>query len=164
MKMPAPLRGAIVAMNRDRVIGLDGRLPWHYSADLRRFKRRTMGCAIVMGRKTWESIGSTALPGRRNIVISRQGVSGVECHGSIGEGLDACGDADAWIIGGGQIYEAAIPFLNLLDVTWVPDRVDTPGAVRFPPIDLRLWSMSTEEPLDGDPELLNTVYLRRRDA
>ncbi len=161
MEIPVPLRGAIVAMTRDHVIGLDGRLPWHYSDDLRRFKRRTMGCAIIMGRKTWESIGSRALPGRRNIVVTRKGVRGVECHGSVGEALGACGEDDSWIIGGGQVYRSAMPLLNLLDVTWVPDRIGAPEAVTFPTIDPGLWRVSAEEPLEGDSGLLNTVYLRR---
>ena len=81
--MPTPLRGAIVAMTRDNVIGLDGGLPWHYSENLKRFKRRTMGYAVVLGRVTWESIGRKALPGRRNIVISRSAVPGVECYHGI---------------------------------------------------------------------------------
>ncbi len=161
MENPVPLRGAIVAMTRDRVIGLEGRLPWHYSDDLKRFKRRTMGCAIIMGRKTWESIGSTALPGRRNIVVTRKGVGGVECHGSPGEALDACGGSDAWVIGGGQVYRSAMPLLNLLDVTWVPDRIRAPGAVTFPSIDPDLWEVTAEGPLEGDSGLWNTIYLRR---
>lgn len=161
MENPVPLRGAIVAMTRDHVIGLEGRLPWHYPDDLKRFKRRTMGCTIIMGRKTWESIGSTALPGRRNIVVTRKGVGGVECHGSVGEALDACGGSDSWIIGGGQVYRSAMPLLNLLDVTWVPDRIGAPGAVTFPPIDPDLWEASAEGPLEGDSGLRNTVYIRR---
>ena len=63
-------------MTRDRVIGVDGAMPWHYSEDLKRFKRRTMGCAILMGRVTWDSIGREELPGRRTLVISRSVVPG----------------------------------------------------------------------------------------
>ena len=65
------MRAAIVAISPERVIGIDGELPWHYSADLRRFKRLTMGTTVIMGRRTWESIGSRPLPGRHNIVITK---------------------------------------------------------------------------------------------
>ncbi len=163
--MPAltgPLRGAIVAMNQDRVIGLDGNLPWHYPADLKRFKQRTLGHTILMGRKTWESIGSKPLPNRRNIVISRGGVSeDVECFDSIDNAFAACGDSDLWVIGGGQIYIAAMDRLNLLDITLVPDHVNTEGAVRFPTVDPAVWQLMYQEPLDNDPRLINTVYMRQ---
>ncbi|MGI9317478.1 MAG: dihydrofolate reductase, partial [bacterium] len=129
MTYPSPLRGAFVAMNKDRVIGIDGSLPWHYSADLKRFKQRTMGSIIVMGRFTWESIGSKPLPGRRNIIVSRSGVDGVECHNTIDSVMTACEGQDIWFIGGGQIYRAALHLLNLLDVTLVPDKVESPNTV-----------------------------------
>ena len=99
----APVRGAIVAMNRDNIIGLDGKIPWHHSGDLKRFKRRTMGAAIIMGRLTWESIGSKPLPGRRNVVISRNPVENAECYTDICTATRACEGGDTWIIGGGQI-------------------------------------------------------------
>ncbi len=157
-----PLRGAIVAMTRDRVIGVDGDLPWHYPADLRRFKERTMGCVVVMGRRTWESIGARPLPGRRNLVVSRsaRGEQG-EWFRELDAALDACGDADAWIIGGGQVYRAAMPRLNLLDVTWVPDLVSRPDAVTFPPINPADWAVVREAPLEDDSRLVNTIYKRR---
>ncbi len=161
MDLPVPLRGAIVAMNRDHVIGRNGSLPWHYPADLKRFRQRTLGCTIVMGRKTWESIGSKALPGRRNIVISRKGVGHVECHPSVEAALDACQEIDLWIIGGGQIYAATIPFLNLIDITWVPDWVVPDGTVKFPEIDLRQWRIGAESPLPDDSRLQNTIYVQR---
>jgi len=110
----SPLRGAIVAMTRDRVIGVDGKLPWHYPQDLRRFKQRTMNCAIIMGRVTWDSIDRNPLPGRRNIVISRSGVTGAECHPTIAAALNACAGIDTWFIGGAQIYQAAMPYIEVL--------------------------------------------------
>ena len=63
---------AIVAMSPERVIGLDGNLPWHYPVDLKRFRNVTLGTTVIMGRKTWESLNSKALPKRRNIVITRR--------------------------------------------------------------------------------------------
>ena len=156
----APVRGAIVAMNRDNIIGLDGKIPWHHSSDLKRFKRRTMGAAIIMGRLTWESIGSKPLPGRRNVVISRNPVENAECYTDICTATRACEGGDTWIIGGGQIYAAAMDWLTLLDVTYVADIIDDPGVVRFPVIDPNLWQESGTQSLD-DSSLLNVIYHRR---
>jgi len=161
MELPSPLLGAIVAMNQDRVIGLDGELPWHYSADLKRFKRVTTGKTIVMGRLTWESVGSKPLPQRRNIVVSRKGVEGVESYNTLQQALTACGQEDTWIIGGGQLYRAAFKYLNLLDVTWVPDQVNDENAVTFPEIDPAHWTLVKESPLEQDDRLINAIYLRR---
>jgi dihydrofolate reductase len=156
-----PLRGAIVAMTRQRVIGLEGSLPWHYPEDLKRFKQCTLGHPIVMGRKTWQSIGSKPLPGRRNIVVSRRGISGeAECYPGVDAALDACGEEDAWVIGGGQVYRAAMPRLNLLDVTWVPDVIPPLGATTFPAIDRSSWRLQRECPLAGDDRLIHSIYVR----
>jgi dihydrofolate reductase len=156
----APIRGAIVAMTRDNVIGLDGQIPWHYSGDLKRFKRRTLDSTIVMGRLTWESIGSKPLPLRRNIVISSQPVSDVECFTEVETALSACEESDTWIIGGGQIYQAALHWVSLLDVTYVPDTIDNSEAVMFPTIDPRIWEIQETSMLDGT-ELSNVIYTRK---
>ncbi len=154
------LRGAIVAMTRDQVIGVDGKLPWHYSEDLKRFKRRTMGCAVIMGRVTWDSIGRKALPGRRNIVLSRSKVAGVECYDSIEKTIAACGDQDLWVMGGAQIYKAAMAHLNLLDITYVPDEIDRDDAVRFPKIDLSCWKGGKEKKFSSHDRLTYSIYHR----
>ena len=156
------MRGAIVAIGEDEVIGVGGSLPWHYSEDLKRFKRVTLGAAVVMGRKTWESIGCKALPGRRNIVISRGEVPGVEHYPDVAEALRAAGDP-CWIIGGAEIYELTLPYCDTLDITRVPDRVDDPGAVRFPSIDPSLWRVAEDSPNANDPRLRHIV-LERIDA
>ena len=155
-KLPTPLRGAIVAMTRDRVIGVDGGMPWHYSEDLKRFKRRTLGCAVIMGRVTWDAIGRKELPGRRNIVISRSVVAGVEHYGGIEQAMEACREQDLWVIGGEQIYRAAMEYLNLLDITWVPDVIERDDVARFPEIDLSCWR-TVEESKVGEG-LVNVVY------
>ncbi len=152
-------------MNSDRVIGVDGDLPWHYSADLKRFKQRTLGTTIIMGRLTWESIGSKPLPGRQNIVISRsrpdtETENPLWCT-SIDAAIDCCATEDCWIIGGGQIYQQAMPILNLLDITFVPDQVDHPSAVRFPDIADGEWRLVEELPLEDAPELINRIYFRQ---
>lgn len=165
-KSKPPLRGAIVAMTpefliKDCVIGLDGGLPWNYSEDLKRFKKRTMGCAVIMGRVTWDSLDHKQLPGRRNIVLSRSAVLGVEHYNSIEKALVACGDDDFWFIGGAQIYSAAMPHLNLLDVTYVPHTINNKNAVCFPEIDLESWVISEKSFLTGVPRLRNVIYKRR---
>jgi len=101
----------IVAAGRNRVIGINNQLPWHVSADLKYFKATTMGKPIIMGRKTYDSIGKP-LPGRKNIVISRNDqlqIDGVECVTSVEQALKATeGTDEAMIIGGSQIYSAAL--------------------------------------------------------
>src|SRR5450755_1190664 len=104
----------LVAVAENGVIGRGGKLPWHLADDLRRFKQLTMGHTIVMGRKTWESIGR-ALPGRRMIVISRQAgyhVEGAQVAGSLENALqiaEAAGDDETFVIGGSEIYRLALP-------------------------------------------------------
>ncbi|CAJ2376228.1 MAG: Dihydrofolate reductase [Arenicellales bacterium IbO2] len=158
MREPRPLRGAIVAMTRDRVIGANGRLPWHYREDMLRFKRRTMGSAVLMGRVTWDSLNRKPLPGRRNIVLSRAGLDGIENYDGIAAAIAACEDADFWVIGGEQIYRAALPSLNLLDVTTVPDVVEGKKLARFPEVELGEWEVVGEEELQGG--LRSVVYRR----
>lgn len=145
-------RGAFVAMNDDHVIGVNGDLPWHYSEDLKRFKRMTMSSAIIMGRLTWESIGAKALPGRRNMVITRSDIEGVECFRSAADAANAS-DQPVWFIGGGQLYQSALNLCHVLDVTWVPDRVTDPSAVRFPDIDSSQWKPGPRAPMAEDERL-----------
>jgi dihydrofolate reductase len=156
------VRKMIVAMTPERVIGLDGRLPWHHPADLSRFKRLTLGSAVLMGRHTWESLPKKPLPGRRNLVLARAPIEGVETFSRLADALDAV-DGDLWFIGGARLYAEALPFTDLLDVTWVPDRVDprAPGAVLFPDLDLSAFEAGPRTPLDEDPRLMNQVFMRR---
>ncbi|MBX2868526.1 MAG: dihydrofolate reductase [Acidiferrobacterales bacterium] len=164
MSLPSPLRGAIVAMNADRVIGIDGDLPWHYSADLKRFKQRTLDTAIIMGRLTWNSIGGKPLPRRRNMVVSRtmgdQVDSGAEWFTSLESALESVAEDDAWVIGGGQLYAAAMDWLNLIDLTLVPDQIERQDVVRFPEMKQDEWTLIEESPLEGAPDLINQIYQR----
>ena len=101
-----PIRGAIAAMTRENVIGLGGKIPWYYSEDLKRFKRVTLDCTIIMGRLTWESIGCRPLPRRRNIVIGQNPTNNnpvnadpanhVEHFRSIERAIDACAGENVW--------------------------------------------------------------------
>lgn len=123
----------MVAMTSDRVIGKGNELPWHLPEDLKLFKRTTSGHPIVMGRRTWDSIGK-ALPNRQNIVMTRDGdwvAEGAEVihePGDLGD-LDLMSD-EVFIIGGGQIYEIFLPHLDELLVSLV--KGDYEGDTRFP--------------------------------
>jgi len=126
--------GLIVAMTRDGVIGLDGRIPWHYPADLARFRRLTMGATVIMGRRTWESLPRRPLPGRRSLVLTSRPLPGVETAATLTEALMMV-VGDAWVIGGAQVYAEALPLVDRIEVTYVPDVVrDGPGVVRCPPL------------------------------
>ncbi|RXJ73383.1 type 3 dihydrofolate reductase [Veronia nyctiphanis] len=123
----------IAAMAKDRIIGKDNAMPWHLPADFRWFKEQTMGKPVIMGRKTYESIGRP-LPGRRNIVITRDpswSAEGVDIVGSIPLALESVADVEeAVIIGGGSIYEACLPSADRLYLTYIDADLD--GDTRFP--------------------------------
>ncbi|HHX8494921.1 type 3 dihydrofolate reductase [Vibrio diabolicus] len=123
----------IAAMADNRIIGKDNQMPWHLPADFAWFKRCTMGKPVVMGRKTYESIGRP-LPGRLNIVISRDEtlkVEGVTTVTSIEQALEVAGDVEeVMIIGGGAIYAACLPMANKLYVTHIEAAID--GDTQFP--------------------------------
>ena len=154
------LRAAIVAITQDRVIGADGKLPWHYSADMKRFKQLTLGTTIIMGRGTWESIGAKPLAGRRNIVITRSLLDGVQCYTTIPAALATC-TGDVWFIGGGQLYAAALEFCDFIDVTQVPDKISAGNTVYFPELDPGVWQAEPMTPLATDPRLSHGRYYRR---
>jgi dihydrofolate reductase len=139
-------------MARNRVIGKGGALPWHISEDLKRFRSLTMGHPIIMGRKTYDSI-RRALPGRRNIVISRDAslvIEDVEIANSLKAALEMTADADeVFVIGGQQIYQAALPLADRIELTLI-DR-DFEGDVLFPEIDSATWKESQRESHE-DPE------------
>jgi dihydrofolate reductase len=142
----------IVAMTRSGVIGRGGTLPWKLSADLKRFKALTMGHAILMGRKTYESLGRP-LPGRTSIVITRQlgfrPPPEVLVAHSLHEALHrASPDDRPFVIGGGEIYAQALPQIADLYVTWVEAEID--GDTRFPEIDWRQWREATCERHSAD--------------
>ena len=154
--------GAIAAMTQDRVIGLNNGIPWHYSEDFKRFKSVTLSSFIIRGRKTWESIGSKALPKRRNIVISRSEVKDIEHYPSIEQALRACSEeSSVWLIGGGQIYAQGLTLCNHLDITLVPDKIDSNNAILFPQIDPVHWDAGPLQVLAEDPRLQTRIYTRR---
>jgi dihydrofolate reductase len=136
----------IVAMTDGGVIGRDGQLPWRLSADLRRFKRLTMGHHIIMGRKTFDSIGRL-LPGRTTVVITRQAdlaISEAKVVHSLKEALQVTGDdAEVFIVGGGEIYRQALPMVDRIYQTIVHASVK--GDTVFPELDPSQWSIIEDE-------------------
>lgn len=145
----------IVAMTRDRLIGKDGRIPWHVPDDLKFFKRITLGNAVIMGRKTFDSIGRP-LPGRRNVVISRSAApydatmatprdgrpdqTSLDVVPSLDAALALCrarGEQAAFVIGGAQIYALALPLADELFITRIEG--DYEGDTWFPPFELSQW-------------------------
>ncbi len=111
----------IAAMARNGAIGADGNLPWHLPGELRHFKETTMGKAIVMGRKTWESIGRP-LPGRQNIIVTRNTgfrVSGCDVATSLDEAVELAAGEEVIVIGGGQLYAQSLAFSDRLVLTTV---------------------------------------------
>jgi dihydrofolate reductase len=143
----------IVAMASNRVIGLDNQMPWHLSADLKRFKKITLGSPILMGRKTFESIGRP-LPGRTNILISRNPdykpedclvVNDIKSALNLG-----CQHAEnIFVIGGSTLYRAVLPIANTLYITQI--HKDFPGDTFFPEIDDQHWTEAEREDINNDP-------------
>ena len=141
----------IVAVSDGGLIGQNGQLPWRLSHDLRRFKQLTMGHHLVMGRRTYESIGRP-LPGRTSIVISRNPqFRAVDClvARSLAEALEmAHGDSEIFVIGGRQIYELALPHVSRLYWTQVHAHVE--GDTSFPSIDWGEWKLLEQESIAAD--------------
>jgi dihydrofolate reductase len=150
----------IVAMDPDQVIGRDNRLPWHLPDDLRYFKRVTTGQTVLMGRRTFESIGRP-LPNRRNLVLSRQpgwGAQGIEVFPDLDSALDAAGPDTIFIIGGADLFRATLPRAAVLHVTRVHDRF--PGDVFFPPLGTG-WNVAWEEPHAADERHASAFTIQR---
>lgn len=134
----------VVAVAENGVIGADGGLPWRLPTDLQHFKAVTMGGPVIMGRKTWESIGRP-LPGRRNIVITRNGdaqFDGAEVARSLAGAMSmakAGTGGEIHVIGGGAIFAEALPLADRLYVTHVKAKVE--GDTFFPQIDENIWQV-----------------------
>ena len=158
----------IAAMSRNRVIGRDNALPWHISVDLKHFKRTTLGKPVVMGRKTFESIGRP-LPGRTNIVVTRQKdyrPDGVRVATSTASALAladevaaADGADEVMVIGGEQLYRSLLPHAERLYLAEVDAEVE--GDAFFPELDAR-WEVASEESGEENDWRFRFVEYRRR--
>lgn len=143
---------AIVAVSENGVIGQDNRLMWHLPNDLKHFKAKTLNKSIVMGRKTYESIGRP-LPQRRNIVLSSKQnliLPGCEVMHSVDEILTATNhESELMITGGGEIYRLFMPYVNYLYITYV--QVKLKGETTFPALDNNAWQEVSREKHEADP-------------
>ena len=143
----------IVAISSNGVIGRDGGLPWRLSADLRHFKRTTMGHHLIIGRRTWEEVGKP-LPGRTMVVLTRDpdfSADGVKVVHSLEEALAvARGDDEPFIAGGAQVYRMALEagFVDRICLTRVHAEVE--GDTFFPEVDLKAWRLVSEEHHEAD--------------
>lgn len=160
------IRSLVVAMDRNRVIGRDNRLPWRLPADLAYFKRVTLGHPVIMGRRTWESIGKP-LPGRLNIVVSRNAgyqAPGATVVGSLAEAWEAAGTAEeAHVIGGTSLFAEALPGADRIHLTEVQAEVD--GDTWFPAFDRREWTereVATQARDERHEHPFRIVVLERR--
>jgi len=135
----------IVAMTPDRVIGKNNQLPWYLPADLKHFKASTMDKPIIMGRKTFDSIGKP-LPGRHNIVVTRQkdlSLEGCTVVASIAEAIEQAGEVkEAMIIGGASIYQDALPLADRLYLTLIKTEIE--GDAFFPAFDKSEWRVLSQ--------------------
>jgi dihydrofolate reductase len=155
-------RAIMAAVSPEGVIGVEGKIPWHYRGDMRRVKRLTMGTTLVMGRITWESLGGKPLPGRRNIVITKSAsaLAGADVFPDIPSAL-ATSEGNVWFFGGARIYRDAMPLSAFIDIVYVPDHVVHPQAVFFPPIDETEWEAGPLVLHEDEPALLRRIYTRR---
>ena len=139
-------------MASNRIIGRDGQMPWHLSADLKRFKQITLGSPVLMGRKTYEAIGRP-LPGRENLIISRNAdyqAPGCQVFDDMQTALQAVASADElFVIGGATLYEALLSYADYLYLT-VIDKAFA-GDTYFPQIDPAAWQPISREDINNDP-------------
>lgn len=157
----------VVAIARNGVIGSNGDMPWRLSTDLKRFKAITMGKPVIMGRKTYQSVGK-ALPGRRNLVITRNKgfvLPDADVFLSLDDALESArktaaaeGHSEVCIIGGGEIYRQSLPFADILHVTYVDS--DPEGDTVFPEIDSGTWRVESEQSFpSGEQDSAATRYV-----
>lgn len=150
----------IVAMDPEGIIGHQNQLPWHLPKDLQHFRRLTLGHTVIMGRRTFESIGKP-LPGRHNLVLTRQEnwtAEGVTILHSLPAALAVAPSHEVFVIGGAALFAEALPQAEILHRTLVLDRY--PGDVRFPPID-SAWQVVWEETHPRDEKHASPFILQR---
>jgi len=146
--MPKAVLTLIAAVARNGVIGIDNRLPWHLPADLQHFKALTLGNTVIMGRKTWESLPAKfrPLPGRRNVVVTRDGsyrAEGAVVALSLPAAIEAAETGEAFVIGGAELYAAALPLADRLELTEIDAAFE--GDTHFPAIAPHRWRETARE-------------------
>ncbi|HRV07731.1 MAG TPA: dihydrofolate reductase [Acidobacteriota bacterium] len=158
----------IAAVSRNRVIGRGGGLPWHLPADLKYFKTTTQGCPVIMGRRTYESVGMP-LPGRRTVVLTRDPTfrpAGVEVAGSLTEALKLLEGAErVFLLGGEKVFREGLSVADRLYITWI--HCDFQGDTFFPPFPEADWVeiSRVERPADTEnPYPMSFVIYERRET
>lgn len=167
-RLPRPILAVIAAVARDGAIGRANGLLWHEPEDQKHFRRVTMGCPVLMGRRTWDSLPERfrPLPGRRNVVVTRQAgwqAPGADVAPSLQAALARVADAPkVFVIGGGQLYAEALPQADELELTEV-DAVFPEADTHFPPLDRADWDeLSREARCSADGTAYAFVRYRRR--
>jgi dihydrofolate reductase len=146
----------VVAVARNGVIGRDGRLPWHMSSDLQRFKALTMGKPVLMGRRTWESLPRKPLPGRLNIVVTRQAdyaAAGAVVARDLDHALQVAADAgtgEICVIGGAEVFRELMPNADRLYLSEID--LDTAGDAFFPEVNASEWKEISRETVRRGPK------------
>lgn len=146
MKKKTQRISLIAAMSENRSIGIDNRLPWHLPADLKRFKELTMGHPMILGRRTFDSIGSVPLPGRPTIVVTRQpeyNPPGVQVARTLEEALDKAEGDEVFIGGGEEIFRLALDHADRIYLTVIYK--EFPGDTFFPEFDRTVWRLTGQE-------------------
>lgn len=140
----------VAAMTHDHVIGFHNKMPWHMPADLKHFKAVTMGKPIIMGRKTFESLGR-ALPGRQNIVVSSNAnydAPGAAVYTTLVDAIDAAEGGEVMVIGGGQLFQQALSLAHTMHLTYIDLEVE--GDVFFPAWNALEWHEVSREKHEAD--------------
>lgn len=162
--MTRPHLSILVAMACNRTIGIDNTLPWRIPADMQHFRALTMGHHLVMGRKTYDSIGRP-LPGRTTVIVSRDPslkIDGCIVAHSLGEAIAACaGDSELFVVGGAEIYAQALPLADTLYITEI--RQEVAGDVHFPEFDRKAWrEVAREKHSQTEPQPLEYHFVTYR--
>lgn len=149
--------GIIAAVSSNGVIGVNNQLPFHYPDDLKHFKKMTNDSVVIMGRKTFESLGKP-LKDRENVVITSQQIPGVTCYSSVPTALARESiklrdhEVNTWFIGGASIYQEAMKYVDHIFLTITPDYIDDPTAVRFPWINPLMFEIDECKKLATTPK------------
>jgi dihydrofolate reductase len=161
-----PSIAMIVAMSENRVIGKNNALPWHLPADLAFFKKTTLGHPVIMGRKTYQSIGRL-LPGRRNLILTRDAsfhIDNADIFSSVSEAIASCSNSDKlFIIGGAELFTSTLDIVNDLYITII--HADIEGDTFFPTIDLNQWHQVSSETYPQDDKnaySMSFIHYQRR--
>lgn len=136
----------IAAVSSNGIIGINGTLPFHYPEDLKHFKEQTLNCSVIMGRKTYESIGKP-LPKRRNIVVTSKLLREVETASTLHEALNKAYDPghNTWLIGGESIYREGMQYCQEIYLTKTPDIIEGENVVYFPQIDKSVFKIKEKK-------------------